>query len=253
MILEIEALDFAYGKEKVLKNINLRAQKGELITLIGPNGSGKSTLLKCINNYLEADQGSIEIKGQSLKNYSRRELAQIIAYVPQSAEDISNLNVFETVLMGRKPHSSWKAGKRDKKITAGIISEMGLETIAFKELNNLSGGQKQKVFIARAAAQQAELILLDEPTNNLDLKHQLEIFNLIREEVKNGKTAIVTMHDLSLVSRFSDRIIMLKNGRVFSDGSDSSLSAAKINSVYGVEVSLKEHNGKKIIIPEKVV
>ncbi|MFN2340657.1 MAG: ABC transporter ATP-binding protein [Halanaerobium sp.] len=253
MILKIEALNFAYGKEKVLKNINLSAKKGELITLIGPNGSGKSTLLKCINNYLKADQGSITIKGKKIKEYSRRELAQIIAYVPQSAEDISNLNVFETVLMGRKPHSSWKAGERDKKITAEIISQMDLEAIAFKELNNLSGGQKQKVFIARAAAQQAELILLDEPTNNLDLKHQLEIFNLIREEVKNGRTAIVTMHDLSLVSRFSDRIIMLKNGRVFSDGSDSSLSAAKINSVYGVEVSLKEHNGKKIIIPEKVV
>jgi len=253
MILEIEALNFAYKKEKVLKDINLSAQKGELITLIGPNGSGKSTLLKCINNYLRAEQGEIKIKNQALESYSKRELAQIIAYVPQAAEMNFNLNVFETILMGRKPHSSWKAGDNDKKITAKVIAEMGLEELAFKEINNLSGGQRQKVFIARAAAQKAELILLDEPTNNLDLKHQLEIFNLIRKEVKNGKTAIVTMHDLSLVSRFSDRIIMLKDGRVFSDGNDSSLSAASINSVYGVEVSLKEHNGKKIIIPEKVV
>ncbi len=253
MILEIEALNFAYGREKVLKNINLSAQKGELITLIGPNGSGKSTLLKCINNYLKTDQGKIKIQNQDLESYSKRELAQIIAYVPQAAEMNFNLNVFETILMGRKPHSSWKAGAKDKKITAEVIASMGLEELAFKEINDLSGGQRQKVFIARAAAQKADLILLDEPTNNLDLKHQLEIFNLIRKEVKNGKTAIVTMHDLSLVSRFSDRIIMLKEGRVFSDGSDSSLSAAKINSVYGVEVSLKEHNGKKIIIPEKVV
>lgn len=253
MILEIEALNFYYGRERVLKDINLNVQKGELITLIGPNGSGKSTLLKCINNYLNFEDGNIKIKEQDIKKYSRRELAQITAYVPQAAEEISNLNVFDTILMGRKPHSSWKAGAEDKKLTAEIIAEMGLEEIAFKEINNLSGGQRQKVFIARAAAQKAELILLDEPTNNLDLKHQLEIFSLIREEVKNGRTVIVTMHDLSLVSRFSDRIIMLKNGRIFSDGGDSSLSAAKINSVYGVEVSLKEHNGKKIIIPEKVV
>jgi len=253
MILKIDALDFAYGKEKVLKNINLSAKKGELITLIGPNGSGKSTLLKCINNYLPAAKGDIEIKGKNIKEYDRRELAQITAYVPQSAEKISNLSVFELVLMGRKPHSGWKADDLDKKITAEVISRFNLKDIAFKNIDNLSGGQRQKVFIARAAAQKAELILLDEPTNNLDLKHQLEIFNLIRKEVKNGKTAVVTMHDLSLVSRFSDRIIMLKEGRIFSDGSDSSLSAAKINSVYGVEVSLKEHNGKKIIIPEKVV
>ncbi|MFP4020267.1 MAG: ABC transporter ATP-binding protein [Halanaerobium sp.] len=253
MILEIEALNFAYGKEKVLKNINLKAHKGELITLIGPNGSGKSTLLKCINNYLNIQQGKIKVKGKKIGDFSRKELAKIIAYVPQAAEDKFNLNVFETVLMGRKPYSSWKAEAEDKKITAKVISRLGLENIAFKDLNDLSGGQRQKVFIARAAAQQAELLLLDEPTNNLDLKHQLEIFNLIRTEIENGKTAIVTMHDLSLVSRFSDRIIMLKEGSVFSDGSCSSLSAAKINSVYGVEVSLKEHNGKKLVIPEKVI
>jgi iron complex transport system ATP-binding protein len=253
VILKVEDLNFAYGKKRVLKDINLSAQKGELITLIGPNGSGKSTLLKCINNYLKYEHGNIMIKGRNIKSYSRRELAQLIAYVPQAAEKASNLNVFETILMGRKPYSSWKADAVDKKLAAEVVVEMGLEELAFKKINNLSGGQQQKVFIARAAAQKAEIILLDEPTNNLDLKHQLEIFSLIRQEVKNGKTAVVTMHDLSLVSRFSDRIIMLKNGQVFSDGSDSSLSAAKINSVYGVEVSLKEHNGKKIIIPEKVV
>lgn len=252
MILEINSLNFAYRKEKILKNINLNAQKGELITLIGPNGSGKSTLLKCINNYLKAYQGSIKICGKDIETFSRKKLAKIIAYVPQASENIFNCNVFETILMGRKAHSSWKADQKDKEITAEVISEMGLEKIAFKQISNLSGGQRQKVFIARAAAQAAELLLLDEPTNNLDLRHQLEIFDLIKKEVENGKTAVITMHDLSLVSRFSDRIIMLKDGCIFSDGNRSSLSAAKINSVYGVEVSLKDHNGSKIIIPEKI-
>jgi iron complex transport system ATP-binding protein len=252
VILKIEALNFAYNKKKVLKNINLEAEKGELITLIGPNGSGKSTLLKCINNYLKADQGTIKVKNQQIRNFSQKELAKIIAYVPQASEINFNLDVFETVLMGRKAYSGWKANQQDKEITAEVISKLGLEEIAFKNINELSGGQQQKVFIARAAAQAAELILLDEPTNNLDLKHQLEIFEMIEKEVSSGKTVIVTMHDLSLVSRFSDRIIMLKEGSIYSDGTASTLSAAKINSVYGVEVSLKEHNGKKIIIPEKI-
>jgi iron complex transport system ATP-binding protein len=154
--------------------------------------------------------------------------------------------------MGRKAHSGWKATQKDKDITAKVICEMKLDKIAFKDINNLSGGQQQKVFIARAVAQAAEIILLDEPTNNLDLKHQLEIFEMIENEVSTGKTVIVTMHDLSLVSRFSDRIIMLKDGCIYSDGTGHTLSASNINSVYGVEVSLKEHNGKKIIIPEKI-
>jgi len=252
VILQIEALTFSYNKEKVLKNINLEAEKGELITLIGPNGSGKSTLLKCINNYLKADQGTIKVKDKKINYFTKKELAKIIAYVPQASEINFNLDVFETILMGRKAYSGWKASQQDKEITAEVISKMGLEEIAFKNINKLSGGQQQKVFIARAAAQTAELILLDEPTNNLDLKHQLEIFELIEKEVNMGKTVIVTMHDLSLVSRFSDRIIMLKEGSIYSDCTAANLSAAKINSVYGVEVSLKEHNGKKIIIPEKI-
>lgn len=252
MILEIENLNFSYNKLQVLKNINLKINKGELITLIGPNGSGKSTLLKCINNYLKPVNGKIKIKQRNIKKISKRELAQIIAYVPQASEDICNINVFETVLMGRKAYSRWKATEKDKEIAANIISKTGLENIAFKEISNLSGGQRQKTFIARAVAQEAEIILLDEPTNNLDLRHQLEIFSLIREEINKGKTAIVTMHDLSLVNRFSDRIIMLKDGYVFSDGNNCSLSVDKINSVYGVEVSFKEHNGRKIIIPERI-
>jgi iron complex transport system ATP-binding protein len=252
MILEIENLNFSYNKIKVLKNINLKINKGELITLIGPNGSGKSTLLKCINNYLKPINGKIKIKQKNVKKISKRELAQIIAYVPQISEDICNSNVFETVLMGRKAYSSWKATDKDKEIAANIISKTGLENIAFQQINNLSGGQRQKTFIARAVAQEAEIILLDEPTNNLDLRHQLEIFSLIREEINKGKTAIVSMHDLSLVNRFSDRIIMLKDGCVFSDGNNCSLSVDKINSVYGVEVSFKEHNGRKIIIPERI-
>ena len=253
MIIKAENLNFKYGEQKVLNDINFSVEAGNLITLIGPNGSGKTTLLKCINNYLEPERGSIQIKDKKIEEFGAEELAKIIAYVPQHEEYIFNMDVFNTVLMGRKAHSGWKANKEDKKIAAQVISSLNLSEIAFKKLNNLSGGQKQKVFVARALAQQSEIILLDEPTSNLDLKHQLEIMELIKKEVKMGKTAVVTLHDLSLVSRFSDRIIMLKEGRIYSDGSKGSLSAEKINSVYGVEVSLKDHRGNSVIIPEKVI
>ncbi len=252
-MLNIKNLEFSYNNEKVLKDINFSAKRGELITLIGPNGSGKSTLLKCITSYLKTESGKIEVKDKPLSSYSREELAEIIAYVPQQKEYSFPISVFDAVLMGRKPYSSWRADEKDKEIASQIISKLNLEKIAFKNINNLSGGQKQKVYIARAAAQDADIILLDEPTNNLDLKHQLEIFELIQKEVEAGKTAVVTMHDLSLVSRFSERIIMLKEGEIYSDGDKDSLSAEKINSVYGVEVSLKDHKGSKVVIPEKVV
>ncbi|MCC3145498.1 ABC transporter ATP-binding protein [Halanaerobium sp. Z-7514] len=252
-MLKVENLSFSYSREEVLKNINFTAQKGELITLIGPNGSGKSTILKCINSYLKVEQGNIKIKAKDLLSYSKNELAEIIAYIPQLENYSFPLTVFETILMGRKSHSSWRASQKDKEITAEVIAKLDLGDFSCTNINNLSGGQKQKVFIGRMMAQQADLILLDEPTNNLDLKHQLEIFELIQAEVDKGKTAVVTMHDLSLVSRFSDRIIMLKDGKIYSDGDKNSLSAAKINTVYGVEVSLKEHNGSQVIIPERVV
>ncbi|MFW6001640.1 MAG: ABC transporter ATP-binding protein [Halanaerobium sp.] len=253
MILDIRNLDFKYDKKKVLKNISFSAASGELIMLIGPNGSGKSTLLKCISSYLKADNGEIKIYDRSISSYQKNKLAELIAYVPQQKEYNFPMTVFEAVLMGRKPYSSWAASERDKEITAEIIAELNLEDIAFTNINKLSGGQKQKVYLARAAAQESQIILLDEPTNNLDLKHQLELFQLIKKEAVSGKTIIITMHDLGLVSRFGERIIILKEGEIFSDGDKGSLTAEKINDVYGVEVSLKEHNGNQFIIPEKIV
>jgi len=253
VILNIKELDFKYNKEKVLKDINFGLNKGELLTLIGPNGSGKSTILKCINSYLKPNKGNINLFDRDINSYSREELARMIAYLPQKEKHNFPLNVFETILMGRKPHSKWKVDKEDKKITASLISELGLSKIAFKNINNLSGGQQQKVFIARMMAQKPKIIMLDEPTNNLDLRHQLEIFKLVKEQTKKGISAVITMHDLSLVSRYSDKIIMLKGGKVFASGGKDILTAANIREVYGVEVSLKKHNGNMIIIPEDTI
>ncbi|MGM0601796.1 MAG: ABC transporter ATP-binding protein [Bacillota bacterium] len=253
MILNVKQLHFSYDKEEILKDINFELKKGELLTLIGPNGSGKSTILKCINSYLKAKKGTVELFDKEINSYSREELARIIAYLPQKDSYNFPLNVFETVLMGRKPHSRWKIKEEDKKITAALISELGLEKIAFKNINNLSGGQQQKVFIARMMAQKPEIILLDEPTNNLDLRHQLEIFKLVEEQTEKGISAVITMHDLSLVSRYSDKIIMLREGKVFASGGKDILTEANIREVYGVQVSLRRHNGNMIIIPEDTV
>jgi len=252
-MLKLKNLSFSYAEEKVLADISFSAEKGELITLIGPNGSGKSTLLKCITSYLKIDSGSVEINGNNIYNLPRRKRAELIAYVPQQREFNFPMTVFEAVLMGRKPYSSWKPSQLDKELTAEVISDFNLEQIAFKNISQLSGGQQQKVFAARAVVQDSELILLDEPTSNLDLKHQLEIFEVIENQVKKDKTVIAAVHDLGLASRFSQRIIMLKDGKVYSDGDRNSLTHEKINDVYGVEVSLKEHNGYKVVIADQVI
>lgn len=253
MILNVENLNFDYNKTEVLKGISFKLKKGEVLTLIGPNGSGKSTILKCLNNYLKVKTGRVELFNREINSYGREELARLIAYLPQKESYNFPVNVFETILMGRKPHNQWKVSEKDKKIAAALISELGLSSIAFRNINNLSGGQQQKVFLARMMAQDPDLILLDEPTNNLDLRHQLEIFNLIEKQTQKGVSAIITMHDLSLVSRYSNRIIMLKEGKIFAAGGKEILTAENIKEVYGVRVSLKKHNGNMVIIPEDTI
>ncbi|SFL59088.1 ABC transporter ATP-binding protein [Halanaerobium salsuginis] len=251
-MLKLNNVNFNYGKSEILKNINLELSKGQLLTLVGPNGSGKSTLLKCINNFLDINSGTIMINGKNLDQYKRQELARLIAYVPQQISSPFPNTVFDTILMGRKVYQSWRPSHQDRKLTAKIINKLGLAEIAFTKINQLSGGQRQKVYLGRGLAQQAKLILLDEPNNNLDLKHQLEIFNLIKREVNQGSAAVIIMHDLSLASRFSDKIVMLKSGQVFKSGRQEILTAANIYAVYGVKVSLKDHQGFKIVIPEKI-
>jgi len=201
MSFRVKDLSFSYGNKRILKGISLNADEGEIISIAGPNGSGKSTLLKCLNMTLKS-QGTIFFGDINLKKMKSRQRAQLIAYVPQNISGSFPLTVFDMVLLGRRPYIGWRAGARDFAIVSEIISFMGLSHLMLKNYNRLSGGERQKVLIARALAQEPKLFFLDEPTSNLDLKHQLEVFACLKEISKrDGISTIITIHDLNLAAQ----------------------------------------------------
>ncbi len=254
MKLKIEGLDFSYdGTEKVLDGIDLSLKEGNILAVIGPNGSGKTTLLKCIGNILEPMDGDISIDGTELVDLTREEIARKIGYVPQVESRGFPSTVYDTVLMGRKPYISWEPSEKDHEIVSNIIDKLDLGDMAMKEINELSGGQRQKVFVARALAQTPNLLLLDEPTSNLDLKHQLEVLNIIRHQVDENMSAILAIHDLNMALRYSDEIVMLKDGRVYDSGGLDVVTQENVERVYGVKVHITEHKGWLTVTPDRPV
>ncbi|MFW5998886.1 MAG: ABC transporter ATP-binding protein [Bacillota bacterium] len=250
MKLNLNELNFSYNGTKILNNINLTLNKGEILSLIGPNGSGKTTLLKCINKILKPDSGIIKLNELNIENFSLKEMAQNLGYVPQEDQSRFPVTVFDAILMGRKPYIRWKPSAEDLNIVKNIIQKLNIENISLKSINELSGGQKQKVLLGRVLAQKPEIILLDEPTSNLDLKHQLETLNIIKKLSRENISVIIAIHDLSLAERYSDKFVLLNKGKVFAAGGREIISEENIEKVYGVKISIKNHNGRKLIIPE---
>jgi iron complex transport system ATP-binding protein len=248
MILSVDGIEFSYPSKSVLKNIIFQVSKGEVISVLGINGAGKSTLLRCINKILKPQKGTILIDKFNLKQLDDVGIAQKMAYVPQNT--ISNyMTVFDTVLLGRKPYIKWEASKRDLEITSNILKLMQLEEYALRKTNELSGGELQKVIIARALVQEPKILLLDEPANNLDLKNQIEVMKIIRDISRTQNiSAIVVMHDLNLTLRFSDKFIMLKDGKIFSEGDSKVINSRNIREVFDVNAYVDNYNGIPIVV-----
>lgn len=253
MKLGVKDLEFAYDSVLVLKNVNLEVKEGEILSLVGPNASGKTTLLKCMNNILKPQSGSVLVDGDELANLEKREIAKKIGYVPQMEDEGFPTTVFDTILMGRRPHSSWRPSSKDINVVSRIVKSLGLENLSMSDLNEVSGGQRQKVMIARALAQEPEVLLLDEPTSNLDLRHQLEIMDKVREQTDKGISVVIAIHDLNLASRYSDRLVMLKDGEIFAVGGPEILNSDNVESVYRVKVRIEGNNGERRIIPERPI
>lgn len=235
--LEINNLSFSYNGFAALEDVKLELGLGEVLGIVGPNGSGKSTLLKCMNRILKTKQNSILIDGEDVRRLGLKELAKMMGYVPQSSKNVFPFTVFDVVLMGRRPYIQWSLGDKDKEIVAQILEYLGIGNLAMRYFNELSGGEQQKVIIARALAQQPQMLLLDEPTSSLDIRHQLEILCILRTLTRSKHcSVIVSMHDLNLASRFSDRMLMLKDGRIFAVGTpESVITEENIEAVYGVK------------------
>ena len=250
MRLCIKDIEFGYGSHQILDKVSLDLKSSEIVAISGPNGVGKSSLIKCISLILNS-RGSICLDGQEIKTMNKRDIARKIGYVPQYIPTVFSLTVFDMVLMGRRPYLGWKSSRIDRKKVVEVLSLMGIEELAMRDFNELSGGQQQKVVIARTLAQEPDILLMDEPTSNLDLKHQLEVMALIRRlAATKSISAIMALHDLNLASRYADRIVLMKDGRIFCQGdAGTTLTPANIQSIYGVKAVVRQEAGKPYIVP----
>lgn len=249
MKLTVANIDFSYNSHPVLSDVNFSLDQGQVMCVLGVNGAGKSTLLKCLNRILKPQKGSVLVEGQDLLLMSQNSVARRVGYVPQRQPE-TRLTVFEVVLMGRKPHIRWSMGREDYKVAERTIQQLGLEHLAIRSVMSLSGGELQKVVIARALAQSPEILLLDEPTSNLDLKNQLEVMGLIRRIVETQNlSAVVAIHDLNIAVRFADSFLFLKDRRIHAVSTRENLTSEMIRQVYGVDVALKEISGQTLVVP----
>ncbi|MHC1687928.1 MAG: ABC transporter ATP-binding protein [Methanothrix sp.] len=253
MMIKLQAKDitFSYNSHPILDNVNFEIAPARLVTIVGPNGSGKSTLIKCIDRIVSPQKGSILIDRKDVTRMSRRDVARYLSYVPQSSVRVFPTNVFDTILMGRRPHIGWLGSDDDEVKVWDVLRLLNIERLAMSNFNELSGGQQQKVLIARALVQEAEVMLLDEPTSNLDIWHQLDVMNIIRDVVrKREMTALMALHDLNLASTFSDRIIMMKKGKIVAAGDPTSvITAENIASVYRVQAAVRIMSDRPMIMP----
>ena len=236
----ISAQNLAYevGGKMLLGGVDLQADRGQLVGLIGPNGAGKTTLLRTISGILRYSQGSVRLEGSDLMSLSPRGVAAAIALVPQIAPYTYGFTSIELVLMGRYPHLGRFEieGREDDRIARDAMRLTETEQFAGRTLDTLSGGERQRVFVARALAQQPRILLMDEPTANLDVLHQLKVFDLVRRLVGDGLTAVAAIHDLNMAARYCDKLVLLSGGRVLAEGSpDEVLTPETIESAFGVK------------------
>lgn len=249
-MIEVQNLSFSYGHHPVLSHVGFTAQSGECVGILGNNGAGKSTLITCINRIRTPDSGSVLIDGKAVGNMSRRELARSVAYVAQKNE-MSQTTVFDCVLLGRKPYIRWAVGEEDLRLCTAMIHRVGLEALELRSLDELSGGELQKVMLARALVQRPKVLLLDEPTSNLDPRNQYEMMELVREVAREQHiTVLIVIHDLNLALRYCDRFFFLKDGSGYRYGGMEVVDQSTIESVYGVCAKVMDVGGRRIVIIE---
>jgi iron complex transport system ATP-binding protein len=250
-VLNIDDLSFGYGKTEVLKDLDLHVPRGCFFSIIGPNGVGKSTLMKCLCGILRPNSGTVELNGSDLHALHRKYLSRSIAYVGQHLSVQLPVTVFDLVMMGRRPYQrfSISTGEREKVWT--LLEDFGMSEYANRPLSELSGGKQQLVHIASALVQEPELLLLDEPTSNFDISHQLRVLAKLKKRIEiGGLTVVAAIHDLNLALRFSDAMLMLKDGEVFQCGDpDLVLTVENVRKLYEMESEIIRHNGLRQVIP----
>ncbi len=256
MSVEIKNLGFSYDKKEILKGVDLAAKNGEFVGILGPNGCGKSTLLKNILKIVRPNCGVINIENRALNEYPLKQLAKILGFVPQRSVLNAPLLVEDIVFMGRFCHLRNQFSgydEQDTKKVDEIIQMLDIKHFAKRIAASLSGGEFQRVLLARALVSEPKILLLDEPTSALDLNYAIEMLKICKKLTKQlNLLSIVVLHDLNLASLFCDRIVMLKDGRVRYDGVAKELYTSEIlKEIYGLECEVIEHKGSPFVVPLK--
>ncbi len=255
MKIRVDGLEFSYDSVPVLKDISLDLDGFKLVSILGPNGVGKSTLIHCINRILSPTSGTVLIDDADVSGIPRKELAKMIGYVPYSSNDAFPLTVVDTVLMGRHPHSNWKSLKSDLDVVYATLNRLGIGNLAMRRFNELSAGQHQKVALARGLVQEPKILLLDEPTSNLDVRHQLDVTELLRTLAEEeGMLVIMISHDINIAAKFSDEIILMHNGTIYAEGTPAEvITEENLKVVYGVDSRIVDDDGRPHVILKKAV
>lgn len=254
MDIVVDDVCFSYGKGNssvpVFKDLVLDIHGPQLVSIIGPNGVGKSTLIHCMNKILQPTEGCVYVGGMDVSKIDGKSLAKVIGYVPYTSSDSFPLNVTETVLMGRFPHSKWGSSGKDLEIVESVLKLLNIEDLALRSFNELSAGQHQKVMLARGLAQEPKILLLDEPTSNLDVRYQVEITRILRDLAHDkGIIIIMISHDINIAAKYSDNMIMLKNGGIYAVGKPSDVvTEDNIRFVYEIGCKVVDDNGRPHVI-----
>ena len=249
-MLQVDHLCQSYGRAEVFSDVSFSLPGGAFLALLGPNGTGKTTLLKTLGMLLAPAKGTCALDGEDLAAMTAPQRARLVAYLPQSTHAPFPMQVIEAVLLGRFPYTVFAPREQDREEAARILDRLGLSALAFRDLSRLSGGERQQVFLARALVQNPRLLLLDEPTSNLDLKNQIQTMQAVRTLcMEEGLTAIAAIHDLNLAAMFCDHFLILHQGRLSSFGGGEVLTPQLIREVYGVEVEKHIFDGRTFILP----
>ena len=257
MSIEVRNLSFSYGDRPVLHDISFSVEKGEFLSILGPNGVGKSTLFRCVLGLLSGYTGQVLVDGVDARSFSVREAAKHIAYIPQSSRPVFNYSVSDIILMGRSSGLSpfRSPGREDMDKVHWAMEKVGISHLADRCFHRLSGGEQQLVLIARALVQKAPILMLDEPTANLDFGNQLLVLEQCRNLAREGYTVIQTTHNPEQSYQYSDRILTIQLGRVLAEGTPKEvLTADTIRALYGVEVdvvSLRDDHAR-ICLPASI-
>lgn len=255
-IISVDNLSFSYNAEEpVLNNISFTIDSPAFVCVVGPNGVGKSTLIRCINDIVSPTEGTVKVFDKNVKAYTLKELAKCISYVPVGSKDFNIMSVLDTVLIGRYAHQKWKTTQTDIDVAYKALQAMEIENLAMRSFNEISAGQHQKVSLARGLVQEPKILILDEPTSNLDIRHQMYVSEFLKKlSKKTGITVLMISHDLNLAAKYADiMMVMAPPGILYSMGPPNEVvTEDMIRDVYNVNCEIIEDHGKPHIVLQSV-